>query len=107
MTTSYARHKASDDLYEKLLPATDQFIETYIGRYGRKSIAMGINGKKPLDIRITAYEDGTIGSLLDDAIHVLTDALSKILKKEDVELWNLRDELVGHLQQAKYLFTLA
>ena len=35
MTTSYARHKASDQLLEELVPKVDKFIEILFGRYGR------------------------------------------------------------------------
>lgn len=101
-TTSYARHKGSDEFIEKLLDNIDTFMEVYIGKYGRFSMS-----KKDSQIALVAHDDKSIIELIDQSIKFLTVDLHKILKKEDVDLFNLRDELVGHLNQTKYLFTLS
>jgi hypothetical protein len=39
-------------------------------------------------------------------VHWLTHQLPKYLKKDDTDLLNIRDEILAHLNQARFLFTL-
>lgn len=101
MTTSFARHKAADELVDSVTSLGDKFMEVYIGKYGRSSLA-----KKDASIQLLQLNDKNVVEFLDVSIKFLLQDLSKMLKKEDVDLFNLRDELVASLNQAKYLFTL-
>lgn len=102
MTGSYARHKASDDLVSRISELGDRFVETYIGRYGRPSMA-----KRDSNIAIAELSDTNVVAYVDHAIKFLLHDVTKMLKKEDVDLLNIRDELIGAFNQTKYLFTLA
>lgn len=101
MTTSFARHKAADELVDNVSKLADQFMEVYIGKYGRQQIA-----KKDTTITLLPLRDDTVVGFIDHAIKFLMNELPKTLKKEDVDLFNIRDEIVGSLNQTKYLFTL-
>lgn len=100
-TTSFARHKAADELVQSFLDLGDQFMEVYIGKYGRSALA-----KRESSLELLPLEDKSVGKFLDDSIRFLVHELPKTLKKEDVDLFNLRDEMVARLHQTKYLFTL-
>jgi hypothetical protein len=45
-TTFYSRHKASDNILEKLDSNIDKFIEVFISRYNVKPIVSSINLNK-------------------------------------------------------------
>jgi len=100
-TQSYSRHKATDELYSAIQIGMDKFVEVYIGIYGRKEV---FKGKAPsIDMQIISDKDA-IG-LLDDIVSFLEKDVPKQVKSTD--LLNIRDEILGNVNQAKYLFTLA
>lgn len=99
-TTSYARHKASDDCFSKLQNLVDQFVETYIGKYGRSQLS-SVEGKK-LDVHI--YNDQEAKKLLKHMVQYLTGL--KLDAKLDSDLITIRDEMLGSLNQTLYLFSL-
>jgi hypothetical protein len=101
MTLSYARHKAADELVEKMLDYSDNFMEVYIGKYGRPTLL-----KKDYDIHLQKLDDKNVTAFLDKAINFMLKELPKHLKETDVDLFNIRDEIVSTLHQSKYLFTL-
>lgn len=100
-TMSFARHKATDDLVERLDDNIDKFTEAYMGRYGRPKFTAR-TGK----LQIYDVHDGKAPRLLAEAVKWLTKDLAKLLKKEDTDLLNIRDEILADIQQARYLFTL-
>jgi hypothetical protein len=100
MTTSYARHKAADELFTNLLEHSDKFIEVYIGKYGRPSMA------KTSNVQIQSLNDNTIIKFLDEKSKYLIQDLPKLLSQDDTDLFNIRDELLATINQTKYLFSL-
>ena len=100
-TMSFARHKGTDELVEKLDGNIDKFVEVYMGKRGRPKV--GHNAS----LKIRDYHDKEAPKLLQEAISWLTHDLPKLLKKGDTDLLNIRDEIVADLNQALYLFTLA
>lgn len=101
MTMTYSRHMAADALHEKLSESIDSFVETFIGKYGRPKL-----NKKELVINVSTATDTTIVNLLDDACKYLMNDISSFIGNNDTDLYNIRDEILGHLNQTKYLFTL-
>jgi len=99
-TLSYARHIASNDLLTKLDVNLDQFIEVYIGKYGRPKFT----GKNS-NIHLNNFHDTDAPQLIRDAIEWLKNSLPKKLKKSDTDLLNIRDTIVADLNQVLYLFT--
>ena len=99
-TTSYSRHIASDNLHTRLLLLTDQFIESYSGKYGKIS-----RGNFQLDI--SSYNDTNIEIILEKASKQLQNInqLCNITSK-DTDLLNIRDEMLQEINKTLYLFQL-
>ena len=97
-TTSYARHKASDDCFQKLQPLIDQFVEVCTGKHGRKVLLSG-QGKQSCEMI----------QLTDKTVVAYVTQFRKFLENltiKDADLENIRDEMVAELNQCLYLFTL-
>ena len=95
-TKVYARHIAADDLLNKMTDLIDQYIEVYIGKKGR------LDGIRKMDLEIRMHTDASIIKYLEKCRGFLTD----ILPKNDSDLVSIRDEMLVHINQALYLFTL-
>jgi len=100
-TFSFGRHKATDDLVSSLDTNIDKFTEAYMGRYGRPKFTAAL-GK----LQVYDAGDAKAPKLIGDAIAWLSKRLPRLLKKEDTDLLNIRDEILGDLHQARFLFTL-
>ena len=101
-TMHFPRHEAAGKLIESLDDLIDSFVETYMGKYGRPKLTT-----KTGTIHVRNFHDKQAPALLKDAIDWMTHDLPKKLKKEDTDLLNIRDEIVGVLNKTLYLFTLA
>jgi DNA-binding ferritin-like protein len=99
-TMSYPRHKATDDLVTKLDENIDQFVEVYVGKYGRPKLS-----GKTSTIRLRNHSDKEATELLREAIQWMSNDLSRKLKKTDTDLLNIRDTIIADLNQTLYLFT--
>lgn len=99
-TLTYSRHIATNDLITKLDTNIDQFVEVYIGKYGRPKFT----GNRA-NIRLRNFHDVEAPKLLTEAIEWLTNDLQTKLKKTDTDLLNIRDTIVADLNQVKYLFS--
>jgi hypothetical protein len=95
MTSSYARHKGSDQLQGTLGEKIDRFVEVYIGRLGKPKVH-----KKQVSYR--HMTDKEIVGYLKDKV--------KYLEKLDLSKWhdlsNIRAEIVETINQGLYLFEL-
>jgi hypothetical protein len=99
-TGSYARHKSSDELFDKVTSLTDKLLEVYQGKYGK------VSSSKALNISVESFSDGGVVEFLKESIKWLQDIdkNTKITSK-DTDLLNIRDELVGEINQTIYLFS--
>lgn len=100
-TMNYPRHIATNDLVTKLDTNIDQFVEVYIGRYGRPKLT-----GKTASIHLRNYSDNEATTMIKEAVHWLENDLPKKLKRTDTELLNIRDTILQDLNQTLYLFTL-
>lgn len=100
-TLKYPRHKATDDLIDKLDDNIDKFVEVYMGKYGRPKF-----GGRTSAIKIRNFHDQEASALLKSAIEWLTTKLPRMLKSTDTDLLNIRDEIIADLNRTLYLFTL-
>ena len=105
VTLSHPRHLASGTLHDSLIILVDKFMEIYFGRYSR----INTSG---FTINITQHSDDNMIEVLKEANRILQSLesqhpiiYSKISKK-DTELLNIRDEMVGLINQTLYLFEL-
>lgn len=102
MTTGFARHKASDELFESISNISDEFMETIMGKYGRP--------KLPISSKLTlkTLNDKTVIEYYKACIVYLETTFTSTLDTtKDTDLLNLRDELLGKLKKTLYLFTLS
>jgi hypothetical protein len=100
-TRVYARHIATDKILEKLDKSIDSYVEIYIGKYGRPKLT-----SKNATITMHNLTEAGAVRLVNSAIKYLQGALTKTLKPSDTDLMNIRDEMIGDLNQLLYLFTL-
>lgn len=90
-TTSYAEHKALNDVYEDIVELRDRFIESYQGKYGiikgYKSFSIK-EGLQPINYlknfisqfekyRLT-LEQGYLQQICDDILELLNSAVYKL-----------------------------
>ncbi len=92
-TQSYARHIASDKFNSNLLALTDKFVEVYIGIYKVKPNVSHVN--------LESMNDNDIVLLFEKSKKYLEE-----IKIIDPGLLNIRDELLGEINQTLYLFGL-
>ena len=100
-TKSYAEHKALGKLYESLDDSIDTFVETFSGRNGVPT------AKGDYKLTVANYKDNNgCVAIIDSAIAYMMKDLPTIVKPEDTDLLNIRDEMVGSLNKTKYLLRL-
>jgi hypothetical protein len=100
-THSFAQHKATDELLDALDKTIDEYVEIYMGKYGRPRVA-----PRNSVIRIKNMTTKSMISFIKECISYLEGPLVKKLKPSDTDLVNLRDEMMGDLHKVQYLFTL-
>lgn len=101
-TRVYSRHKATDEVLEKLDQHIDQFVEVYIGKYGRPKLS-----SKTATTHVNNLSEKSIVAFIKKCIQMLLGDCMKGLKDSvDSDLFNIRDEMVADLNQLLYLFTL-
>lgn len=100
-TYSYAEHKATDELYERLNENIDKFVEIMLGKNESRLIMKGKkiefsdpSTKKSLKVLVNNYKD-----LLENKMN------NYINIHKDTDLTNIRDEILGNLNQFLYLIT--
>jgi DNA-binding ferritin-like protein len=98
-TESFAQHKAFGEAYEALDGLIDNFVEIYQGKNGIQNPAEG------LKIKLENLDDNPV-DMIDVFIDYLKDDLPSMLDKADTDLLNIRDEMLGTLNQTKYLLLL-
>jgi len=96
-TYSYAEHKATDELYEKLNEHVDTFVETMLGKRGERLTTL--RGKVPMVTKDVAdFKDRIF------AYRHFLKGLGRCFSG-DTDLMNIRDEILGDLNQFLYLMT--
>jgi len=102
-TTSYAQHKATDELYSNLNKNIDSFIEIMLGKTGNR-----INMSPCIKLPLSACSSSEcfkreIVRYKNFLINMNTDA--KLTAAYNSDLITIRDELLGNLNQFSYLMT--
>jgi hypothetical protein len=100
-THSFAQHKATDELLDALDKTIDDYVEVYMGKYGRPRI-----GTRNNTIRIQNMNAKSITRFIKACATYLEGPLVKKLKPTDTDLVSLRDEMLSDLHKVLYLFTL-
>ena len=99
-TESYSNHKTSDKLLEKIGDLSDSFVEKYMGAFSRPVLRLGST------VPIQNMTKTKYVKLLKQAQEYLRGDLGNIISNNS-ELLNIRDEILGELDQALYFSTLS
>jgi hypothetical protein len=102
-TSSYSQHKATDKLYSNLNENIDLFVEIMLGKKGDR---VNLTGQKSLPLMdYTNLSDfkKEIEKYKTFLINMNKDAGLNITNNSD--LLNVRDEILGNLNQFTYLLT--
>ena len=96
-TSSFARHKATDEFNSSLQDIVDKFMEVFIGRYVIKPMVS--------DIKLNAEY------LTDNGIKAYFIKSREFIQRletmiTDTDLLNIRDELLAEINKTLYLFEL-
>jgi len=104
-THSYATHKATDELYAKFNEHMDKFIEVLLGKTGSrieltnvKEIPLiDLNNQEQLVKKVNHFKNYLVSLNTNKAL-----ASSSMLNSD---LLNIRDEILGDMNQFLYLLT--
>ena len=99
-TTSYAQHKATDELYADLNSTIDKFVEIMLGKNGNR---VNLTGTKSIPLLDYTNVQGFKREIEMYKSYLID--LSIDTNKKDTDLLNVRDEILGHLNQFTYLLT--
>jgi len=102
-TRSYAQHKATDELYSNLNSSIDSFIEILLGKTGSRVNLSGVKHIPLCDFNDSAVFAREIEMYKKYLIEMTVK--SGLSEKQDTDLINVRDEILGHLNQFTYLLT--
>lgn len=100
-TKGYARHQAFGETYSNLDVLIDDFVEIYMGKYGRFSLSE--NEKK---ISIDNLTELDLPAFMKTVKSELIGMSNDLSKDKDTDLLNLRDEMLGLFNKLSYLLTL-
>jgi hypothetical protein len=102
-TTSFAQHKATDELYSQLNGSVDTFVETMLGKDGSRVNLTGTKSIPLLDYTDLSDFKKEVEMYKHFLINMSSDAIFK--SGANTDLMNIRDEILGHLNQFTYLLT--
>ena len=102
-TSSYAQHKATDDLYSNLNESIDSFVEIMLGKNGSR---VNLTGTK--SIPLMDYTDVSDFKKEVEKYKVFLTGMGNdaaLSLSVNTDLMNGRDEILGQLNQFTYLLT--
>jgi hypothetical protein len=97
-TSKYARHIATNDLVASLDKNIDEFVEVYMGKYGRPKITK--------TIKLHNFSESAARAFVAKQTEFLTKKMPTMLKSTDSDLLNIRDTILADVNKTLYLFTL-
>lgn len=111
-TRSFSEHKALDTAYESLEESIDEFVETYQGVFGR------VMAQSSFVLELVNHQHNQVNNGMEDCpmsnVPSYISTYINYLKSFDQDpqinqhsdLLNIRDEMLGALNQLQYLLTL-
>jgi DNA-binding ferritin-like protein len=102
-TYSYATHKATDELYGKLNGNIDSFIEVLLGKSGDRVNLTNARSIPLKDYTSVDQLKKEINNFKGYLVSLNNNNALKTMSNSD--LFNIRDEILGNLNQFLYLLT--
>ena len=102
-TYSYPTHKATDELYSKLGDNIDKFIEVLLGKFNNR---INLTTIKSLPLRDVSSPEEFKREIISYKNYLVGLSSNPGMKSmSNTDLFNIRDEMLGDLNQFLYLFT--
>jgi DNA-binding ferritin-like protein len=102
-TTSYATHKATDELYTKLNANIDSFIEILLGKSGSRINLMSNKTIKLIDLSNEESFKSEVEAFKGYLVSLNKNKAMILMSNTD--LFSVRDTILGDLNQLLYLLT--
>jgi DNA-binding ferritin-like protein len=102
-THSYATHKATDELYGKLNDNIDHFIEVLLGKTGQRTNLMNHKTMRLADLSSPESLKREIYNFKGYLVGLNNNKTMQQMSNTD--LYNIRDEILGDLNQFLYLLS--
>jgi len=102
-THSYPTHKATDELYTKLNENMDSFIEVLLGKSGSRTDLMGHKNIRLMDLSSPESLKREVDAFKGYLVGLNDNKAMKLMSNTD--LYNIRDTILGDLNQFLYLLT--
>jgi hypothetical protein len=95
-----AKHKAYGKIYDSLGDHIDLFVEIMMGKMGR------VEFEPEFSIIFQDIKSLSIQNFLDGITEFLVSMSDQLDSRYDTDLLNIRDEILGDINQLKYRLTL-
>ena len=105
-TVHYSTHKATDELYAELSTKIDTFVETMLGK---ESVASKHKVLNVTSLKLRTFKSNKDFKKETEQYKVFLIGLSNIKSfntPQNTDLMNMRDDILGSLNQFLYLLTL-
>jgi len=97
---SFAQHSAFGTAYDELTERIDDFIEIYQGKRGV------IKGRDGFTINLQNLDDNPVAFVDEFIQYLIKNVTDSLDTTSDTDLLNIRDEMLGILNQTKYRLML-
>ena len=95
-----AKHKAYGQIYDDLGENIDKFVEIMMGKMGR------VEFNPEFSIMFQDIKALSVQNFLDGITEFLVSMTDQLDSRYDTDLLNIRDEMLGDINQLKYRLTL-
>jgi len=95
-----AKHRAYGEIYDSLGDLIDKFTEIMMGKYGR------VDFDPEFSLMFQDIKSLSVQNFMDGITEFLVGMTDQLDSRYDTDLLNLRDEMLGDINQLKYLLTL-
>ena len=102
-TTSFATHKATDELYASLNTNIDNFIEVLLGKSGSRTDLLSNKNIALIDLNSQEQLKSKIDSIKSYLVDLDSNKALRTMSNSD--LFNIRDEILSDLNKFLYLLT--
>ena len=95
-----AKHKAYGKIYDSMGGNIDRLVESMMGKYGR------VQFDPEFSIMFQDISALSVQNFMDGITEFLVGMTEQLYPKYDSDLLNIRDEILGDINQTKYRLTL-
>ena len=95
-----AKHRAYGEIYDSLGDNIDKFVESMMGKYGRPEF------DSEFSLMFQDISALSVQNFMDGITEFLVGMTDQLDSRYDTVLLNVRDEMLGDINQLKYLLTL-